>query len=81
MLHSDGRRKKDIFWLKRVASAFLNNDELKELKKITLISAYLDTRMSEVDSYNMNNDIDKSLAINGRNITNLDYSVRYAIPK
>jgi hypothetical protein len=30
--------------------------------------------MSEVDSYNMNNDIDKSLAINGRNITNLDYS-------
>jgi hypothetical protein len=27
--------------------------------------------MSEVDSYNMNNDIDKSL---GRNITNLDYS-------
>jgi miniconductance mechanosensitive channel len=37
--------------------------------------------MSEVDSYNMNNDIDKSLAINGRNITNLDYSVRYAIPK
>jgi hypothetical protein len=25
--------------------------------------------MSEVDSYNMNNDIDKSLAINGRNIT------------
>jgi miniconductance mechanosensitive channel len=64
MLHSDGRRIKDIFWLKRVASA--NNDELKELKKITLISAYLDTRMSEVDSYNMNNDIDKSLAINGQ---------------
>jgi miniconductance mechanosensitive channel len=31
--------------------------------------------MSEVDSYNMNNDIDKSLAINGRNITNLGLKV------
>jgi miniconductance mechanosensitive channel len=33
--------------------------------------------MSEVDSYNMNNDIDKSLAINGRNITNLGLFRKY----
>jgi miniconductance mechanosensitive channel len=38
--------------------------------------------MSEVDSYNMNNDIDKSLAINGRNITNLGLFRKYVtIPK
>jgi miniconductance mechanosensitive channel len=30
-----------------------------------------------VDSYNMNNDIDKSLAINGRNITNLGLFRKY----
>jgi miniconductance mechanosensitive channel len=27
--------------------------------------------MAEVDKYNQDNEIDKSLAINGRNITNL----------
>jgi miniconductance mechanosensitive channel len=62
--------------IKASSIRFFNNDELKELKKITLISAYLDTRMS-VDSYNMNNDIDKSLAINGRNITNLGLFRKY----
>ena len=77
MLHSDGRRIKRHILIKASSIRFLNNDELKELKKITLISAYLDTRMSEVDSYNIDNEIDKSLAINGRNITNLGLFRKY----
>jgi miniconductance mechanosensitive channel len=77
MLHSDGRRIKRHILIKASSIRFLSNDELKELKKIALISAYLDTRMSEVDSYNVNNEIDKSLAINGRNITNLGLFRKY----
>jgi miniconductance mechanosensitive channel len=77
MLHSDGRRIKRHILIKASSIRFLNNDELKELKKIALISSYLDTRMSEVDSYNIDNEIDKSLAINGRNITNLGLFRKY----
>jgi miniconductance mechanosensitive channel len=77
MLHSDGRRIKRHILIKTSSIHFLNNDELKELKKITLISDYIDTRMAEVDKYNTDNAIDKSLAINGRNITNLGLFRKY----
>jgi miniconductance mechanosensitive channel len=77
MLHSDGRRIKRHILIKTSSIHFLNNDELKELKKITLISDYIDTRMTEVDKYNTDNAIDKSLAINGRNITNLGLFRKY----
>jgi miniconductance mechanosensitive channel len=50
---------------------------LKELKKITLIRDYIDTQTAEVDKYNTEHVIDKSLAINGRNITNLGLFRKY----
>jgi miniconductance mechanosensitive channel len=34
---------------------------VSKLKNITLISDYIDTRMAEVDKYNQDNEIDKSL--------------------
>jgi miniconductance mechanosensitive channel len=77
MLHSDGRRIKRHILIKTSSIHFLNNDELKELKKITLISDYIDSRMAEVDKYNIDNSIDKSLAINGRNVTNLGLFRKY----
>lgn len=77
MLHSDGRRIKRHILIKTSSIHFLKNDELKELKKITLISDYIDSRMAEVDQYNFDNSIDKSLAINGRNVTNLGLFRKY----
>lgn len=77
MLHSDGRRIKRHILIKTSSIHFLNNDELKELKKITLIRDYIDTRTAEVDKYNTDHVIDKSLAINGRNITNLGLFRKY----
>jgi len=77
MLHSDGRRIKRHILIKTSSIHFLNNDELKGLKKITLISDYIDSRMAEVDKYNIDNSIDKSLAINGRNVTNLGLFRKY----
>jgi miniconductance mechanosensitive channel len=77
MLHSDGRRIKRHILIKTSSIHFLTNDELKELKKISLISDYIDIRMTEVDKYNQDNAIDKSLPINGRHITNLGLFRKY----
>jgi miniconductance mechanosensitive channel len=47
------------------------------LKKIQLISNYINKRKSEIDKFNSSNSIDKSIAINGRNLTNLGLFRKY----
>ena len=47
------------------------------MKKIQLISSYIDTRKAEIEKYNSTHKIDKSIAINGRNLTNLGLFRKY----
>ncbi|SHL10221.1 mechanosensitive ion channel family protein [Flavobacterium xanthum] len=77
MLNSDGRRIKRHILIKTSSIRFLEEAELDNLKKIHLISDYLDNRKVEIDEYNSANKIDKSLAINGRNMTNLGLFRKY----
>lgn len=77
MLNSDGRRIKRHILIKTSSIRFLKEAELDNLKKIHLISDYLDNRKVEIDEYNAANKIDKSLAINGRNMTNLGLFRKY----
>jgi len=77
MLNSDGRRIKRHILIKTSSIRFLEETELSDLKKIHLISDYIDTRKLEIDEYNSNNKIDKSIAINGRNLTNLGLFRKY----
>jgi miniconductance mechanosensitive channel len=77
MLNSDGRRIKRHILIKTSSIRFLEDAELDNLKKIHLISDYLDNRKVEIDEYNVANKIDKSLAINGRNMTNLGLFRKY----
>jgi miniconductance mechanosensitive channel len=77
MLNSDGRRIKRHILIKTSSIRFLEEAELNDLKKIHLISDYIDTRKLEIDKYNSNNKIDKSIAINGRNLTNLGLFRKY----
>jgi miniconductance mechanosensitive channel len=77
MLNSDGRRIKRHILIKTSSIRFLEEAELNELKKIQLISDYIDTRKLEIDTFNSSNKIDKSLAINGRNLTNLGLFRKY----
>ena len=77
MLNSDGRRIKRHILIKTGSIRFLEDSELKDLKKIELISTYIDTRKLEIDHYNSTNKIDKSLAINGRNLTNFGLFRKY----
>lgn len=77
MLNSDGRRIKRHILIKTSSIRFLEEAELNDLKKIHLISDYIDTRKLEIDKYNSNHKIDKSIAINGRNLTNLGLFRKY----
>ncbi|KAB1157889.1 mechanosensitive ion channel family protein [Flavobacterium luteum] len=77
MLNSDGRRIKRHLLVKAKSIRFLRESELEQLKKIQIISSYIDTRQKEIEKYNTQNNIDKSLAINGRNLTNFGLFRKY----
>jgi miniconductance mechanosensitive channel len=77
MLNSDGRRIKRHILIKANSIRFLNDNELQNLKKIQLISSYIDTRQAEIEKFNTTNHVDKSLSINGRNMTNFGLFRKY----
>ena len=77
MLGSDGRRIKRHILIKASSIRFLQETELISMQKIELISAYISTRTTEIDKYNTKHKIDKSIAINGRNMTNLGLFRKY----
>lgn len=77
MLKSDGRRIKRYILVKAKSIRFLSEAELIKLKRIQLISDYIDTRQHEINKYNATHNVDKSLAINGRNITNFGLYRKY----
>ncbi len=77
MLNSDGRRIKRHILIKAKSIRFLDNDELENLKKIQLISNYIEVKQAEIAKFNLKNNIDKSLPINGRNITNFGLFRKY----
>ena len=51
--------------------------ELEELKKIQLITTYITHRQNEINKFNTINNIDKSVSINGRNMTNFGLFRKY----
>lgn len=77
MQNSNGRRIKRSILIKANSIHYLTGEEIEELKKIQLITAYLNTRTTEIDKYNTKNEIDKSLLINGRNLTNFGVFRKY----
>ena len=77
MLNSDGRRIKRHILIKANSIRFLKDNELKELKKIQLVSAYIEKRQIEIEKYNTSHQVDKSLMINGRNMTNFGLFRKY----
>lgn len=77
MLDSDGRRLKRSILLKSSSIRFLNDEEIENLKKIQLIAPYLNHRQTDIDKFNKANGIDKSVLINGRNLTNFGIFRKY----
>jgi len=77
MQKSDGRRIKRHILIKSSSIRFLNNDDLNHMKNVQLISSYIETRQAEIEKYNITQGIDKSLSLNGRNMTNLGLFRKY----
>lgn len=77
MLDADGRRIKRHILIKAKSIRFLNEGDLNALKKIQLIATYIELRQVEIDLYNTEHNIDKSLSINGRNMTNFGLFRKY----
>jgi len=77
MFNSDGRRIKRHVLIKANSIRFLQESELTELKKIQLISHYIDQRQDDIKKYNLANSIDKTLSVNGRNLTNFGLFRKY----
>lgn len=77
MTNSDGRRIKRALIIKQESIQFLTDKGLEKLKKIALINSYLNTKQEDIGAYNNTNEIDKSILINGRNLTNIGVFRKY----
>jgi miniconductance mechanosensitive channel len=75
MAESGGRRIKRSMLIQTQSIRFLKDEELTDLQRIERVASYLIERKEEIDKANQ--DTDKSLAINGRNLTNLGLYRKY----
>ncbi|KAB1071341.1 mechanosensitive ion channel [Tamlana haliotis] len=77
MTTSEGRRIKRALLIKQGGVKYLSEAEITDLKKIQLLTDYLENRQADIDSYNNAHNIDKSILLNGRNLTNLGVFRKY----
>ena len=77
MTDSNGRRIKRFLNIRMASIRHLNSDDLMKLSKIGLIREYISKKSKDIDLYNAENEIDKSLLINGRNLTNIGVFRKY----
>ena len=77
MDESKGRRIKRALNIRMESVKNLNQDEIIKLSKIQLISGYVIQRSEAINTYNQTNSVDKSLLINGRNLTNIGLFRKY----
>lgn len=74
---SGGRRIKRALIISQKSIYFLLEGDIVDLQKIELIAPYLKTRSQQIIEHNKNHNIDKDLAINGRNLTNFGLFRKY----
>ncbi|NLC49097.1 MAG: mechanosensitive ion channel [Bacteroidales bacterium] len=71
MQETGGRRIKRAVHVKQSSIRFIDEKELQHFKRIQGISEYIDERHAEIKKYNEESGADKSVAVNGRNLTNM----------
>lgn len=77
MKASGGRRIKRSVIIKTSAIKFLSGADIERFKKIELVSNYLENRSKEIEKHNADNNVDKSILVNGRNLTNFGLFRKY----
>ncbi|WP_248722931.1 mechanosensitive ion channel family protein [Seonamhaeicola sp. ML3] len=77
MQSSDGRRIKRSLSIKMDSVKYLDAEAINKLKGIHLLKDYLERSETVINNHNTKNNIDKSLALNGRNLTNIGVFRKY----
>ncbi|WP_073148756.1 mechanosensitive ion channel family protein [Mesonia phycicola] len=74
---SGGRRIKRALLIQATSIHYINDEQLEKFKKIQLIKDYLINRKNDIDNFNKENNIDKEVLLNGRNMTNFGIFRKY----
>lgn len=77
MEESTGRRIKRAIIIKQNSVRYLSDDDVKGLKKIELISSYIEKRQEDIQKFNAQHNVNKEIPINGRNLTNIGVFRKY----
>lgn len=77
MIDSDGRRIKRSINIKANSIKFLSPNDIEKFKKIDLVKNYITSKELEINTFNTKNNIDKTISINGRNLTNFGIFRKY----
>ncbi|MEF3079138.1 mechanosensitive ion channel family protein [Winogradskyella poriferorum] len=77
MMNSGGRRIKRSVIIKASTIKFLSDEDIERFKNIELISNYIEQRSKEIKKFNTEKGVDKSILINGRNLTNFGVFRKY----
>ncbi len=77
MRQSGGRRIKRAVNIKQSSIRFLREDELPKFEQIQLLTSYIQHRQKDIDKHNSRINADKSLLVNGRNLTNAGLFRKY----
>ncbi|MCB0699382.1 MAG: mechanosensitive ion channel [Chitinophagales bacterium] len=77
MQAAGGRRIKRSINVKISSIRHISEQDIERMSKIQYVSKYLNERSAEIKQYNQSNNIDTSLLINGRQLTNLGVFRKY----
>ena len=77
MQESGGRRIKRSILIKINSIRYLDEAEIKELERIQLLKPYIEEMREELRVYNAANNVDNSVMVNGRNLTNVGLFRKY----
>lgn len=71
MEESGGRRIKRAVNIDMQTVRFLDDQLIEKLKRIEILRDYIENKEKEINLYNQSNNIDQSVLVNGRRMTNL----------
>lgn len=79
MKEAGGRRIKRSLFINLSTVRFCTPEMLEKYQAYELVRDYLSTRSREIDAYNAEKKVDKSVLLNGRNLTNIGIFRAYAL--
>jgi len=71
MEQAQGRRIKRAVHIQISSIRFCSAEMIERFKGIQLVSHYISTRQKEIDAYNQEHELDTSVLVNGRKLTNI----------